>query len=99
MHKFSNCLMSNQLLNSEWTNVLLEGKVDSPIPSIDGKYAYGFIDSMMNDHRVVGHGGAFPGVCTNLDIFVDMGYTVVVLSNISNDCVGVIREIRGALVK
>jgi len=97
MLKFSNCLMNNQLLSSEWTNVLLEGKVNSPIPGIDGKYAYGFIVSMMNDHHVVGHGGSFPGVCSNQDIFVDMGYTVVVLSNISNGCLRVIREIRDAL--
>jgi CubicO group peptidase (beta-lactamase class C family) len=96
--KFSNCLMNNQLLSPEWTNELLGGKVDSPIPSIDGEYAYGFIVSVINDHSFVGHGGTFPGVCTNLDIFVDMGYTAVVLSNISNDCIDVIREIRNTLL-
>jgi len=98
MLKFSNCLVSNQLLSPEWTNVLLEGKVDSPIPSIDGKYAYGFIIRVMNDHHVVGHGGSFPGVCSNLDIILDNGYTVVVLSNVSNDCVGVVRVIRDTLL-
>jgi CubicO group peptidase (beta-lactamase class C family) len=98
MLNFSNCLVEHQLLSPELTDILLEGKVDSPLPSIDGKYAYGFMVSVMNDHLVVGHGGSFPGVCSNLDIFVDMGYTVVVLSNRTNDCDGVIREIRNALL-
>lgn len=98
MLRFSNCLMSHQLLSPEWTHVLLEGKVESPIPGREGKYAYGLIVSDINDHHVIGHGGAFPGVCSNLDIFVDMGYTVVVLSNIANGCNGVVREIRGTLL-
>ena len=30
---------------------------------------------------MVGHGGGFPGLNSNLDIFVDSGYVVVVMSN------------------
>ena len=29
----------------------------------------------------MGHGGGFPGVSTDMDIYPDQGYTVVVLSN------------------
>jgi len=93
MLKFSNCLVNHQLLSPELTEILLEDKVDSPIPGLDGKYAYGFMVGMINNHRVVGHGGSLPGVCSNLDIFVDLGYTVVTLSNSSNDCIRVIIKI------
>jgi D-alanyl-D-alanine carboxypeptidase len=89
MLKFSNCLVNYQLLSPVWTNILLEEKVDRPIPGLGAKYAYGFMVGMMNNHRVVGHGGSLPGVCTNLAIFTDLGYTVVTLSNSSNDCIRV----------
>lgn len=97
MLKFSNCLLNHQLLSPESTEVLIEGKVDSPIPGMEGKYAYGFMNSTVNNHRVVGHGGSLPGVCSNLDIFIDLGFTVVILSNSSNDCIRVINKIRETL--
>jgi len=98
MLKFSNCLLNHQLLSPEFTEILLEGKVDSPIPGWEGKYAYGFMVSMLNDHRVVGHGGSLPGVCSNLEILPDLGYTVVILSNSSNDCIRVMIKIHETLL-
>jgi len=89
MLRFSNCLLNHQLLSPAFTGILLEEKVDSPIPAMEGKYAYGFMVGMVNDHRVVGHGGSHHGVCSNLEIFPDLGYTVVILSNRSNDCIRV----------
>ena len=97
MLKFSNCLMNHKLLSPELTEVLLEGKVDSPIPGVEGKYAYGFMNTMINNHRVVGHGGSLPGACSNFDIFVDLGYTVVILSNSNYDCLRVMIKIRETL--
>lgn len=98
MLNFSNCLVNHQLLNPEFTDILLEGKVDSPIPGFDGKYAYGFMVSTINNHHVVGHGGSLPGVCSNLDIITDLGYTVVVLSNSSHDCIRVMLKIHETLL-
>ena len=97
---FSNCLVNHQLLSSEWTDILLEGKVDfeSPIPEIETKYGYGFMESMISNYRVVGHGGSLPGVCSNLDIVPDLGLTVVVLSNSSYDCIRVIIKTRETLL-
>jgi D-alanyl-D-alanine carboxypeptidase len=97
MLKFSNCLMKHQLLNPELTDVLLEDKVNSPIPGMEGRYGYGFMVGMMNNHRIVGHVGSAPGVCSNLDVFVDLGYTVVILSNSDNDCSQVKTTIRMTL--
>ncbi|MCK4975389.1 MAG: beta-lactamase family protein [Anaerolineales bacterium] len=98
MLKFSNCLLNHQLLSPEFTDILLEDKVNSPIPGMEGNYAYGFGVHMINNRRVVGHGGILPGVCSNLDIFIDLGYTVVVLSNSSYDCIRVILKIRETLL-
>ena len=96
--KFSRCLVNHQLLSPESTDILLEGKVNSPIPGMEGEYAYGFMVATINNHRVVGHGGSFPGVCTMVDIFMDLGYTAVILSNSSKDCLRVISEVHETLI-
>lgn len=85
MLNFSNALLSYRLLSPEWTATLLEGKVAVPDLGDDAKYGYGFVDGMVKNHRIVGHSGGAPGICANLDIFLDLGYTVVVFSN-SEDC-------------
>jgi D-alanyl-D-alanine carboxypeptidase len=94
---FSKALLSHKLLSPEWTEMLFEGKVDVDSTSRHAKYAYGFLDIKVNDHRVVGHGGGAPGVCSNLDIYLDVGYTVVVLSN-SDGCFPIYGFIRDKLL-
>lgn len=98
MLKFSSCLLNHQLLSPDMTEMLLEPKVSSPIPGMDGEYAYGFSVGRIHNHRVVGHGGSLPGVCSILNMYVDLGYAVVVLSNSSNDCLRVIINIQEALL-
>jgi CubicO group peptidase (beta-lactamase class C family) len=94
---FSKALLSHKLLSPEWTEILLKGKVDSVLMSSGTKYAYGFHDKKVEGHRVVGHGGGAPGVCSNLDIYLDLGYTVIVLSNM-DDCVLIYGFIRDKLL-
>lgn len=96
--KFSRCLVNHQLLSPEFTDILLEEKGSRPFPGMEGEYAYGFMVSTIDNHRVVGHGGSFPGVCAMLDIYLDLGYTAVTLSNSSNDCVRVIIKTRETLL-
>jgi D-alanyl-D-alanine carboxypeptidase len=93
---FSRALTDHELLSPELTKVLLEGKVTR---QGNVKYAYGFSDSTVNGHRLVGHGGGAPGVCSNLDIYVDLGYTVVVLSNTDEGCRLVYDFIREELLR
>jgi hypothetical protein len=45
------------------------------------RYAYGFNDWDVSGHRIVRHGGGAPGVNTMLQIYPDIGYSVIVLSN------------------
>jgi D-alanyl-D-alanine carboxypeptidase len=93
---FSNALLSHKLLSPEMTGVLLEGKVSR---ERDVKYAYGFEDRVVENHCLVGHGGRAEGICGNLDIFLDQGYTVAVLANMDGVCVPVYVSIRQTLLR
>ena len=57
------------------------------------RYGYGFSVEEGAAGKVVGHGGGFPGLNGNLDIFLDKGYTVAVLSNYDNGASPLARRI------
>ena len=91
---FGNALLGHRLLSPESTELLLEGKVRL---NEQAQYAYGFIDRMLGNQRVVGHGGGAPGVCCMMDIYLERGYTRVVLSNSDSDCLVASEAIRAVL--
>jgi CubicO group peptidase (beta-lactamase class C family) len=61
------------------TAATIDGKV--PMSSGDAKVAYGFTDGTINGVRIVGHGAGAPGVGAAIDIYPDLGYVVVLLTN------------------
>ena len=71
-------LTSNRLLNAEYTNLLITGKVDT---GRGFRYAYGFGDSRKNGSGSVGHTGGAPGMNGDLRIYPGTGYVFVALSN------------------
>ena len=77
--RFSSALMNNKLLSPKYTELMITGKVQTD-PNV--MYCYGFRNRVENGHHIVGHTGGFPGINGYLGIFTDLGYTVVVLSNI-----------------
>jgi D-alanyl-D-alanine carboxypeptidase len=77
--KFATALQTNKLLKPQYTEMLTTGKVDS---ALGGKYAYGFIDAMVNGTRCFGHGGGAPGMNGELKICPGPGYVVAVLANL-----------------
>ena len=78
--KFDIALRNYKLLRPEYTDLVQVGKVRLPgSPTL--KYAYGFYDESRNGHRIVGHGGGFAGISSQLDIYSDLGYAVAVMSN------------------
>ena len=91
---FGNALLAHQLLSPESTELLLEGKVRL---NEQAQYAYGFIDRMLDNQRVVGHGGGAPGVCCMMDIYLEWRTTLVVLSNSDSDCLAPSEAIRAVL--
>jgi len=80
MHQFSLGLQNGVLVSKEMFAILTEGKVDVSFP-MKGKYAYGFVDKLENERRIVGHGGGAPGISAGFNIMPDEGYTIVVMAN------------------
>ena len=78
---FDRALRGHRLLNRELTETVITGKVQ-PGQNAHSKYAYGFQDELVAGRRIVGHGGGAPGMNALLDMYLDGGYTVVVLSNL-----------------
>lgn len=92
--KFAEALRSDLLIGSESKELLMSVKANSR--SID--YGYGFIiENSRKFGRVVGHGGAAFGVSANFRMFVDRGYTMIILSNLSEASLPVSRKIRSLL--
>ncbi len=73
--RFAEALRSGKLVGAEMAKTLLSAKPELNSPN----YGYGF--SIDKELRIAGHGGGFPGINSNLDIFLDNGYTAVVMSN------------------
>ncbi len=86
--KFATALRANKLVGAEYVRQLLSAKPDLNSPS----YGYGFqIDPAL---QVAGHGGGFLGINSNLDLFLDNGWTAVVMSNYGQGARPVIQKMR-----
>jgi CubicO group peptidase (beta-lactamase class C family) len=67
MLRFSEALQDYILIDAEWVDLLFAGN--------------GIVSAEENGVRIVGHSGGNNGVSTNIDIYPDLGYTVIALSN------------------
>jgi CubicO group peptidase (beta-lactamase class C family) len=77
LHRFALALLSGKLvsratLDMMWTD--FKG----------ANYGYGFTVSRGSAGKVVGHSGGFDGINSQLDIYLDAGYIVAVMSNVDN---------------
>lgn len=79
----ADALLTHRLLTPRMTALVLEPKVKM---DDEGRRGYGFEVYDWSGTRVVGHGGNFWGTMSQLDIYPESGYAVVVLSN--NDASG-----------
>lgn len=75
--RFSNALMQHKLLSAADTDLMTRGKVNYGAR----RYGYGFSEETVNGHRLIGHGGGNTGIADELQIYTDLGYTVVILTN------------------
>ena len=76
---FALALESNKLVNAQYTKLITTCKPKTFDPK--NRYAYGFEDKVINGKRVYGHGGGFPGINSQLDIYPELGYIVAVMAN------------------
>jgi CubicO group peptidase (beta-lactamase class C family) len=91
--KFAEALGSNLLISSGSKELLMSAK-----PGLNSmNYGYGFWIERSRFGRVVGHGGVAPGVSANFRMFLDRGYTLIILSNYSEAMLPVARKIRSLL--
>ena len=80
LFRFGQAFSKHRLLSPESTALVLTGRVERPDrPGIT--YAYGWQNVTVNGHRIVGHSGGAPGINALFDLYLDLGYTVVVLAN------------------
>ncbi len=77
LHKFATALTRYQLLSPELTQLAYSAKPELNSPN----YGYGFSVRSAHNGRVVGHAGDFIGVSSALRIYLDKGFTLVVLAN------------------
>ncbi len=96
--KFDIALRSHILLNREYTDLIMSGKVSmSDDPEDDIKYGYLFGVETINGQRIVGHSGGAPGINARLAMFMDSGYTVAVLANYDDAALLAYRKIEKLL--
>jgi len=79
--KFNSALVNRTLLSANSLETLWTGKTDKLYNGPDGQYGYGFFVKRYNGTRIIGHGGGWPGVTNQVDMYPDLGYTVVILTN------------------
>jgi CubicO group peptidase (beta-lactamase class C family) len=85
--RLANALHGNRLLSQSYTRVVTAGKHavgPADRPAVDDSlqfYGYGHVEAVTASSRVVGHSGGGPGRATNLDVFPDASWAVVVLTN------------------
>jgi D-alanyl-D-alanine carboxypeptidase len=77
--KFATALSRHKLLSHEYTEIIFSGKLRPGDPELG--YAYGFENDRSSGTRIVGHHGGYLGINSQLDIYLDLGYTVAVMSN------------------
>lgn len=76
---FKIALFGNKLLSPEYTQMVLTGKVETGDEGV--RQAYGFEDEIANGARLINHSGSVPGGEARLEIFPELGYTVISITN------------------
>jgi CubicO group peptidase (beta-lactamase class C family) len=88
MAAFGHALASAHLLSPAYTALMTSGKVPSTVGAFQ---AYGILAAIVNNQRVLLHGGGSPGESTNISIYPDLDWVAVVLSNYDFDMSPVLR--------
>lgn len=84
--RFAEALRTGKLVSPAVVRVLTTPKPASP------EYGYGF--SVDAKRGIAGHSGGFRGTSTNMDLFLEDGYTAIVLSNYGRSGRPIVNRIR-----
>ncbi|MFN2400089.1 MAG: serine hydrolase domain-containing protein [Gemmatimonadaceae bacterium] len=86
LQRFGNGLLLGKLVSDK----TLREAITPRIKAEDGTWSYGFESHEWNGVRFFGHNGFAGGAFNQVDIYPDLGYTVVVLSNVDMSGAGAI---------
>ena len=77
--------MAGSLLRPGFAGLITSGKValppSQPPSQAEFYYSCGYLDTVVNDRRILGNKGGGPGASARLDIFPDLNWVSIVLSN------------------
>jgi CubicO group peptidase (beta-lactamase class C family) len=90
--RFAEALKSGKLVSKESVRLLTTPKPEISSPD------YGFGFGVQMGGRIVGHSGGFPGINSQLDIYVGEDYTVAVMSNYGGGAQPIIEKARTLLL-
>ena len=92
--KFDTALRSHRILNQEFTELALSAK-----PEVGSAfYGYGFFTGDGPAGRVAEHSGNGSGISCSFKMYLDTGYTVVVLSNYSRPAADIVAQVIHQLI-
>jgi CubicO group peptidase (beta-lactamase class C family) len=92
LHRFAQAIQKGKLVSVDSLKTLWKDhKGDN--------YGYGFSLEEGPNGKVVGHSGGFRGINANLDIFLDKGYIVAVLSNYDRVASSIAEKVRQLLTR
>jgi CubicO group peptidase (beta-lactamase class C family) len=92
MTRFQMALTHHTLLRAQSLTTLWTGVTEEP--GRNAEYGYGAYISQYNGTRIVWHGGGWQGITNQFDMYPEMGYTVVVLSNYDDDPAAIANKLR-----
>jgi CubicO group peptidase (beta-lactamase class C family) len=90
--RFAEALRSGKLVSAESFRLLTTPKPELRSP----EYGFGFGIEMGG--KIVGHGGGFPGINSQLDIYVGEDYTMAVMSNYGGGAQPIVEKARALLL-
>ena len=92
LHGFARALQTGKLVSVDSLKTLWKDHSGE-------NYGYGFRVVQGPNGKVVGHGGGFPGINGQLDLYLDKGYIVAVLSNYDRGASPVAQKISQLLAR
>ena len=92
LHRFARAIQTGKLVSQESLDKMWKDYAG-------GYYGYGFSVEEGRNGKVVGHGGGFDGINSNIDIYLDKGYIVAVMSNYNNGASPIAQKIGQLLAR
>ncbi len=92
LHRFARAIQTGKLVSQESLDKMWKDYAG-------GYYGYGFSVEEGLNGKVVGQGGGFDGINSNLDIYLDKGYIIAVMSNYDNGASPIAQKIGQLLAR